>query len=121
MGKRVWLTGRRVSSDQPTWAPLQAVVASLTNWFMWMGEVRLDNGVAVHAYKHRSTRRYLHLDQESRPYTYEFRRERAMYREITLAQALGGVFAGWPLLGDAGSPEELALARALIDVALTLD
>jgi hypothetical protein len=99
----------------------KGAVASLVGWFMWMGEIRLENGTAVHAYKHKTTRCYVHLDGERRAHVYDWRRERDMYCKIRFAQALIGVFSGWSRLGDSPSKEELALVEALIDVALMLE
>ena len=57
--------------SEPSWAPLRALVgAELAHWFMWMCEVELADGVQVQAYKHISTRRYLHLANDCRAFLY---------------------------------------------------
>jgi len=84
-----------VRSELPVWAPLLAVVGALTNGFMWMYEVVLDDGRSLHAYKHRDTRCYLHLDTQSNAWVYQRRRRRSMYRKCDLADALIEVFADW--------------------------
>jgi hypothetical protein len=119
MAKKMWIAGEMVWRDDPVWAPLEGVVGSLAGWFMWMGEIRLDGGIAVQAYKHHATRSYIHLDAERRAYRYERRRERSMYRQINLAHALIGAFAGWQRLGDSPSAEEHALVAAVIDLSFT--
>lgn len=40
-----------------------------------MFEVELESGLRLHAYKHRETRRYLHLDKEGRAFVYIWRDE----------------------------------------------
>lgn len=51
-------------NDEPNWAPLERIVApgDLDHW-MWMGRSEHGDRV-IEAYKHRSTRRYLNLDQD---------------------------------------------------------
>lgn len=46
------------------------LVGGLTAWFMWMGELELEDGTSVHSYKHRSTRRYAHLGVDGQAYDY---------------------------------------------------
>jgi len=72
---------RHVNVDRPDWAPLQSLALRLTAYpdlpaihpadFMWMGELEsLDDGPALHLYKHVVTRMYLNLDADLRPYVY---------------------------------------------------
>jgi hypothetical protein len=56
--------------DHPDWGPLIELAPEHVEDFMWMFEVELENGVALHAYKHWETRRYLHLDHAGRAYVY---------------------------------------------------
>jgi hypothetical protein len=52
--------------DEPDWEPLERAVADdLWGEFMWMYRVRAE-GHGIKAYKHRETRRYLHLDHGGR-------------------------------------------------------
>ena len=65
------LHGDVVGDDRPTWDPMLALAGEeLTGWFMWMFEIRLDDGTAVHAYKHQMTRRYVHLGEDGRAFAY---------------------------------------------------
>jgi hypothetical protein len=54
----------------PDWGPLVELAPDHVDEFMWMFEVELENGVALHAYKHRETRHYLHLDSAGRAFVY---------------------------------------------------
>jgi hypothetical protein len=54
----------------PDWGPLVQLAPDHVDEFMWMFEVELENGVALHAYKHRETRHYLHLDSAGRAFVY---------------------------------------------------
>ena len=54
--------GDIVQFERPEWRPLTALLSEhIAECFMWMHEIRLDDGTAVHAYKHVRTRRYLYL------------------------------------------------------------
>lgn len=65
------LPGDVVQFDQPVWGPLTTLLGEpLAEWFMWMHEVRLNDGTTIHAYKHIVTRRYLHLSAEPKAFTY---------------------------------------------------
>jgi hypothetical protein len=58
-----------IQHSEPSWnALLDAVGEHLSCGFMWMHEEELDDGTAVHAYKHRSTRRYLYLADDGRAF-----------------------------------------------------
>ena len=64
------LTGRSISS-QPNWKPLLDLIGlELVDWFMWMFAIELSDGARVHAYKHRTTRRYFHLGEDGRAFAY---------------------------------------------------
>jgi hypothetical protein len=83
---------------------------------MCMYEVHLVDGRRLVVYKHVSTRRSLHLDDDSRAYSYGHRGDYGMYHEVSAASALVGVFSGWADLADRPSDAELELAIALIHV-----
>lgn len=117
MAKTTWCAGRSLSGALPVWAPLLAVVGSLTGGFMWMYEVVLQDDRRLHAYKHRETHSYLHLDTDHNAWAYAHRQGRSMYRTVDLADALTEVFAGWDGLACGPSPEELALIAEVIDAA----
>jgi hypothetical protein len=57
--------------DEPTWEPLLNLLRAYVDDFMWMFEVELEDGTRLHAYKHRETRRYLHLSEDDRVFFYE--------------------------------------------------
>jgi hypothetical protein len=63
------LRGWHSQHSEPVWDPLVAVVGErLAERFMWMHEDELDDGSALHAYKHCFTRRYLHLTEDRQAY-----------------------------------------------------
>jgi hypothetical protein len=117
MAKTTWFVGESECSTQPVWAPLLAVVGSLTSWFMWMYEVVLDDGRSLHVYKHCVTRCSMHLDIETNAWAYQHREGRSMYREVDLADLLTEVFADWGLLACGPSVEERALIANVIAAA----
>jgi hypothetical protein len=87
------ITGTSVQGEHPLWTPLLDLVGEdLTEWFMWMYEVRLADGSRVDAYKHCATRRYLHLGADGRVFTYD---GDDRYREIDPQVAVDLVLAGW--------------------------
>jgi len=57
-------TGGLAQYTTPAWQPLiDAVGERLVETFMWMHEEELSDGLALHAYKHIYTRRYLYLSE----------------------------------------------------------
>lgn len=63
--------GELVQYETPNWDPLLELLAQyLVDDFMWMHEVELKNGTRLHAYKHRETRRYIHLSPDGRAFTF---------------------------------------------------
>ncbi len=117
MPKTTWFAGESDGGGPPLWAPLLAVVGSLTDGFMWMYEVVLDDGRNLHAYKHCNTRRYLHLDTHRKAWACQHRPGRSMYRKVGLAGALSEVFADWDGLALGPSVEERALIAKAINAA----
>lgn len=104
--------GEMVDDETPVWEPLEdAVGDELVGWFMWMYWIRLQDGTAVHAYKHRSTRRYLFLDDAGTSYGYDD----GHYPRLPLSRAIDGAFASWPALG--GTRLDMALVDAAWDRA----
>jgi hypothetical protein len=77
--KQIRLRGCMTRSDTPNWEPLLNLIRVYVDDFMWMFEVELKNGTRLHAYKHRETRRYLHLSEDGRAFVYE---EPSFYREF---------------------------------------
>jgi hypothetical protein len=55
--------------EKPEWLPLlEAVGERLTEGFMWMFWVELEDGSRLHAYKHYFTRAYLFLTEDGRAF-----------------------------------------------------
>jgi hypothetical protein len=105
--------GTMRQSECPVWRPLLDLVGErLVEWFMWMHEIELADGSAVHAYKHVATRRYLHLSEDGRAFAY---RGKWRYAEIATCDALDEAFADWEeLLPQPTDPEAVRAAlRAL--------
>lgn len=97
MRKRT-ISGTMLQGDKPVWEPLVELVGGHSaSWFMWMYEVELADGSAVHAYKHVSTRRYLHLGEDGRAFAYVGEHG---YREIDPDVAVDLVIGGWEPDGD---------------------
>ncbi len=91
MGKPLVYEGSITQGERPDWGPLlDAVDEQLTDDFMWMFEVLLANGTPLQAYKHRMTRRYVHLDPAGAAFAYE---PPDRYRSYPVAEILEEVFA----------------------------
>lgn len=71
--------GNIVNYEQPVWEPLLGLARIYIDEFMWMGEIELDNGIRLQAYKHYWTRRYLYLDGERNAWLY---REDGRYEQL---------------------------------------
>lgn len=79
--------------DVPNWLPLERLIGfRLADWFMWMNELTLADGTAVHAYKHIATRRYFHLGEDDRAFLYT---RSGSYEEIALEEAIERAFESW--------------------------
>ena len=89
MGRSRTIKGEVVDHEHPEWDPLRD---ALLGWFMWMHVVELADGRRVHAYKHRMTRRYLHLTDDERAFVYC---GESGYEEIDLEAAIVEVFRTW--------------------------
>ena len=84
------IAGEMGQGDRPNWEPLEAMVGEeLAGEFMWMFQVDLADGTAVHAYKHIFTRRYLHLAEDGRTFAFTYQRSVSHGRPLRLAD--GGV------------------------------
>lgn len=82
----------------------------LAGWFMWMHEDTFADGSTVQAYKHRSTRRYLFLDDYGQSYREV---DAGAFAPIPLSYAIGMAFAGWHRV-DPPDADVVALETALI-------
>jgi len=93
MSRNLSLRGRMSRIDRPNWDPLIDLVGlELVRWFMWMGQIELVDDTLVHAYKHVATRRYLHVGEDGRVFTY---RSPDHYLEIGRAEAIEEAFLAW--------------------------
>jgi hypothetical protein len=124
MSKPQRFQGEHVNHDRPHWVPILAMVGpELTGWFMWMGELELSDGTRVHAYKHRDTRRYLHIGVDGRTFYYDWdgktiNDEPIDYVELPRTRAIDAVFRGWRRMLEPGDVEEIwAQVDAAWDVA----
>lgn len=55
----------------PDWEPLTRVLGKhAAASFMWMHEIALADGSSLHAYKHVTTRRYLHIARDGRAFVH---------------------------------------------------
>jgi hypothetical protein len=86
--------GEMAHHERPVWQPLIELLGLelVDDGFMWMGGIELDDGLEVHAYKHFSTRHYLHLGVDGRVFAYH---SPGLYEEIGLGEALAEVFTRW--------------------------
>jgi hypothetical protein len=65
------IAGEVINSKRPNWEPiLGRLPPDGVERFMWMHEVRLADGTHMHAYKHRETRRHLHLAENGRSFRF---------------------------------------------------
>lgn len=111
----------RVDDDEagPNWAPLLALVGvELARWFMYSGEIELDDGARVHVYKHRDTRRSVHVGEDGRAFYYDWdgksvSEEEPDYVEMSREQAIWGACRGWPRL-EHGVPDRVRV-NELVD------
>ncbi len=71
--------GPDLQCEVPDWGPLVDLAPDHVGDFMWMFEVELRGGDRLHAYKHRDTRRYLHLTSDGRAFAY---RGDGLYTEV---------------------------------------
>lgn len=116
------LTGSIHQFERPAWEPLLEIAGDLCVWFMWMGEIRLSDGTAVHAYKHRDTRRYFHLAADGRAFRYvppvDVLVGEGMYRELDRTEAIHEAFHTWRLFHE--GDEEFASVLAELDAVTAL-
>jgi len=102
MASKRGIRGELKQYDSPEWQPLLDLVGEeVTADFMWMHEVELSDGSSLHAYKHRDTRRYIHLREDGAAFYYL---EPDRYHRTEAATQLTAVFA--ILRGLGGVTEE---------------
>jgi hypothetical protein len=106
------ISGRPTGTREPDWQPLIALVGlELVVWFMWMSQLELADGAVVNAYKHWSTRRYLHLAADGRAFAYM---GSDRYLEVTVEQAVQEAFFEWDEVLPSPEPEDLAALDAVL-------
>lgn len=97
MASQPAIRGWVAQAEEPSWSALEAALGTeLCTWFMWVCEVRLDDGRRIDVYKHITTRRYLHLGPGGsalRPIGV------GDYRGVDLPLAITTAFAGWQCAG----------------------
>lgn len=104
------ISGAARGGDQPVWEPLVDLIGTdLAGWFMWMFEIELADRSMVHAYKHISTRRYFHLGEDGRAFSYT---ADGRYGEIAPRDAIDEAFSGWDKLLP--KPEDPVAVRAAL-------
>lgn len=117
MARQPYMLGGIVQYEEPVWEPLErAVGEDLMFAFMWMFEVQTTEHRRFQAYKHRYTRRYLHVDHEGDAYAFRGERDgRDRYQQVPLADALDDALSSWPELG--ATAEDIALVAAAMERA----
>ncbi len=96
--------------DTPDWAALEALLGlELCSHFMWMFDVKLEDGTRLNAYKHRWTRCHFHLSGDGRAFYYT---GDGRYCEVDPYDAIVAVFADWAVCHPTAE-EEAALQAAL--------
>lgn len=106
--------------DTPNWDSLQQLLGSddLCDHFMWMHDVELEDGTVVDAYKHRWTRRYVHLAADGRAfsYAYDYGYEKDCYTPIDAYIAIAVAFERWECCRP--TPEDKAALRSAVQRAV---
>src|SRR4051812_48028900 len=104
------IKGTVVQAAHPSWSSLEGVVGTdLAGWFMWMYELRLDDGTRVDAFKHVATRRYLHLSATGWALRYAVD---GRYFSVDLASAITTAFEGWQCAEP--GPRDMKLLAAAV-------
>jgi len=86
--------GRIVSHEFPAWGPLFKLAPELVGEFTWAHEVELEDGIRLQAYRHRQTRRYLHLDHSGRAFAFIWKEgKERRYKEVDPRRLLEIVLA----------------------------
>jgi hypothetical protein len=114
MSDNMSIVGQLGQCDRPDWEPLLALLGEgLAGEFMWMSQIDLADGTAVHAYKHARTRLYLHVGVDGRTMVFTLS---GRYRPVDPYDAIVAAFDGWELLVD--DRAEFDVLRAALRMAL---
>lgn len=76
---------------EPVWKPLESAISrDKCGWWMYMFGQRLVGGVTIHAYKHKSTRRYVNFSDDGRAWEFDAKKDgyREISRDTVIARAL---------------------------------
>lgn len=86
-------TGEITKGVRPSWEPLVTLVGGeVVGCFTWKFALELDDGTAVHAYRHIATNGYLVLGTDNRAFKHC---DENRYEEVTASAALASAFEGW--------------------------
>jgi hypothetical protein len=106
------LEGDDAQYDEPVWEPLIRVVGDrLVGTFMWMHELVLEDGTALHAYKHIWTRRYLYLTNSGAAFEYT---RCGTYARTRLDYALQAALCNWWTLAGWDEEDARAVRDAIV-------
>ena len=101
--------------EEPAWEPLVAAVGErLAAGFIWMHEDELEDGSALHAYKHIHTRRYLYLTGDGRAFDCAPCRR---YVRVRLEFAIEGALCSWWILSGWDASDADAVRDAVVRAA----
>lgn len=95
------IAGERIRCTEPDWEPLRNLLDDeVVEGFMWMGEIALENGTKLQIFKHRWSRRSIHLSSSGEAYYYDWEPEDdpdrpRLYVKLPVHEALAAVL-GWP-------------------------
>ncbi len=98
--------------DDPVWEPLLEVLGErLTAQFMWMYAADLPGGATLHAYKHRWTRCYIFLTEDSRAFEWT---ACGRYAPTRLDWAIERALCSWWLLAGWTPEDRDAIHEAVL-------
>jgi hypothetical protein len=108
------IAGALGQRGRPNWHPLLDLLGEqLVCEFMWMGQIDLADGTAVHAYKHALTRRYVYAGEDGRTFAFTLS---GQYRPAPPYDAICAAFDDWERL--TGDDAEIKTVRKALRVAL---
>lgn len=98
------IAGEVIQCREPDWGPLENLLDhEVIGVFMWMAEVGLENGTHLQVFKHRWSRRSMHLSSNGDAYYYDWDPEDdperpSLYVKLPIRDALAAVLGSprWP-------------------------